>query len=174
MCSSDLASTVRIFLASLERLLELRTNQVPVERPWRLGKDPPPGWPTLGRIELLSATLRYRPELPPAVNRLTLTVAAGERLGIVGRTGAGKSSLATMLLRLAEVDSGSVFIDGVNVALIGLHSLRRAIAVVPQDPFLFAGTLGSNLDPTRCHTREALAAARPPASTLIRTSRRRG
>merc|ERR1712226_632574 len=80
-------SMVRIFLASLERLLELKSNLVPAEAAWCGPTHPPADWPQLGRIEFRDATLRYRPELPPAVNMLTMTLRAGERLGIVGRTG---------------------------------------------------------------------------------------
>lgn len=140
-------SMLRLLMASLERLLELQSDLVPHEQPWLLPSDPPASWPEKGLIEFKSVVMCYRPGLPAAVNDLSLTVAGGERLGVVGRTGAGKSSLSVLLLRIVELSGGSVFIDGINVSQIGLQTLRRAVAVVPQDPFLFKGPVSQNLDP---------------------------
>mmetsp|Transcript_91345 Transcript_91345/g.254372 ORF Transcript_91345/g.254372 Transcript_91345/m.254372 type:complete len:546 (-) Transcript_91345:236-1873(-) len=153
------ASMVRIFLASLERLLELTSSSVPQEEAWHVAGDPVSGWPASGKVEFHAATLRYMPHLPPAVNNLTMTIAPGERLGVVGRTGAGKSSLSVMLLRIVELDGGSIIIDGVNVARIGLHALRRAVAMVPQSPFLFQGPVSRNLDPMSMHSSDIMVAA---------------
>eukprot|EP00931_Biecheleriopsis_adriatica_P019689 TRINITY_DN13357_c0_g1_i1.p1 TRINITY_DN13357_c0_g1~~TRINITY_DN13357_c0_g1_i1.p1 ORF type:complete len:1312 (+),score=245.90 TRINITY_DN13357_c0_g1_i1:109-4044(+) len=156
---SMFCSMTRIFLASLERLLELKSLDVPQEQPWTLKEDPPSTWPAGGKVEFRGATMRYRPQLPPAVDGLSLTIAAGERLGIVGRTGAGKSSLSVMLFRQVELEAGSILIDDVDVAKIGLHTLRRSIAMVPQDPFLFQGTIRKNLDPIDMHSDEELLSA---------------
>ena len=112
----------------------------------------PPGaggatWPTQGAIEMKNVHMRYRDGLPLVLRGLNLSIAAKEKVGIVGRTGAGKSSLLTALLRLVELDSGSIFIDKVDTSKIGLNTLRSVMAVIPQDPVLFSGTIRSNLDP---------------------------
>ncbi|CAO1615594.1 unnamed protein product [Parajaminaea phylloscopi] len=106
-----------------------------------------PSWPERGEIDISNMALRYRPGLPLVLKDVNLKVNAGEKVGIVGRTGAGKSSLLTGLLRLVELERGTVTIDGTDVAKIGLADLRRKIAVLPQDPLIFSGTLRSNLDP---------------------------
>ena len=110
-------------------------------------KAPPPNWPNHGAVEINDVWLRYRPTLPYVLKGISLQVQGGHKVGIVGRTGAGKSSIMTVLLRLSEVASGSVVIDGVDVSQIGLEDLRRRIAILPQEPLLFSGTLRSNLDP---------------------------
>ena len=86
------------------------------------------------------------------LSEVTCTIGAGERVGVVGRTGAGKSSLALALFRLVEADEGSIRIDGRDIAKMGLHDLRRKLTIIPQDPVLFAGSLRMNLDPSSCHT----------------------
>eukprot|EP00600_Ochromonadales_sp_CCMP1393_P017669 CAMPEP_0175031920 /NCGR_PEP_ID=MMETSP0005-20121125/21113_1 /TAXON_ID=420556 /ORGANISM="Ochromonas sp., Strain CCMP1393" /LENGTH=1650 /DNA_ID=CAMNT_0016292283 /DNA_START=12 /DNA_END=4964 /DNA_ORIENTATION=+ len=104
-------------------------------------------WPSNGAVEMQSVAMRYREGLPLVLRGLTLSIGGREKVGIVGRTGAGKSSLLTALLRLVELDSGEIRIDGVNIATIGLNTLRSVMAVIPQDPVLFSGTIRSNLDP---------------------------
>ncbi|KAJ2801114.1 hypothetical protein H4S07_005014 [Coemansia furcata] len=96
--------------------------------------------------------MRYRSELDTVLNQLSFKIGGKEKVGVVGRTGAGKSSLTYALLRLVEPDSGSVFIDGVDTSTIGLHTLRSRISIVPQDPVLFEGTIRDNLDPKREYT----------------------
>ncbi|KAG6854376.1 hypothetical protein C0991_007367 [Blastosporella zonata] len=112
---------------------------------------PPPEWPAHGRIELKDVVLSYRPELPAVLRGISMTVAAGEKIGIVGRTGAGKSSIMTALYRLVELTHGSITIDGMDISKIGLSDLRSSLAIIPQDPLLFSGTLRSNLDPFGLH-----------------------
>ncbi|KAG6623523.1 ATP-binding Cassette (ABC) Superfamily [Phytophthora cinnamomi] len=104
-------------------------------------------WPMTGAISFNRVDLRYRPGLPRVLRGLTFSVNAKEKIGIVGRTGAGKSSLIVGLMRLVELDAGSITIDGVDISKIGLHDLRANIAIIPQDPVLFSGTVRSNLDP---------------------------
>ncbi|KAE8982765.1 Canalicular multispecific organic anion transporter 2 [Phytophthora rubi] len=104
-------------------------------------------WPVAGAISFNRVDLRYRPGLPRVLRGLTFSVNAKEKVGIVGRTGAGKSSLIVGLMRLVELDAGSITIDGVDISKIGLHDLRANIAIIPQDPVLFSGTVRSNLDP---------------------------
>ena len=92
-------------------------------------------------------TVRYRSTLPVCLDGLSFTVGAGERIGVVGRTGSGKSSLVQALLRLLEAENGLISIDGVDISSIGLHRLRTSIAVIPQSPVLFSGSIRDNLDP---------------------------
>ncbi|KAJ2745056.1 hypothetical protein GGI20_002465 [Coemansia sp. BCRC 34301] len=112
----------------------------------------PASWPEYGSIEFRSYSMRYRSELDTVLSQLSFTVNGKEKVGIVGRTGAGKSSLTYALLRLVEPAEGSVFIDGIDTSTIGLHTLRSNISVVPQDPILFEGTIRDNLDPKREYT----------------------
>nr|XP_019009246.1 uncharacterized protein I206_05894 [Kwoniella pini CBS 10737]OCF48027.1 hypothetical protein I206_05894 [Kwoniella pini CBS 10737] len=105
-------------------------------------------WPNQGTIEFQQVSLRYRPELPLVLKDLTFSIQAGEKIGIIGRTGAGKSSVAQALFRTVEVESGKILVDGINLKDLGLETLRSRIAIIPQDAFLFAGTIRDNLDPT--------------------------
>ncbi|CAH0481730.1 unnamed protein product [Peronospora belbahrii] len=110
-------------------------------------QKPASEWPTAGAIRFYRVHLRYRPGLPRVLRGLTFSVNAKEKIGIVGRTGAGKSSLIVGLMRLVELDAGFITIDDVDISKIGLHDLRANIAIIPQDPVLFSGTVRSNLDP---------------------------
>ena len=92
-------------------------------------------------ICLRNYSLRYRPELEPALRDVSFSVKGGERIGVVGRTGAGKSSLTLALFRILEAAGGEIKIDGVDVSQIGLHDLRSVVSIIPQDPQLFEGTL---------------------------------
>jgi ABC-type multidrug transport system fused ATPase/permease subunit len=96
--------------------------------------------------------MRYRDGLPLVLKGLTMDVRGGERVGIVGRTGAGKSSIMSALFRLTELSGGSIHIDGIDISTVGLHDLRSRLAIIPQDPALFKGTIRSNLDPFNEHT----------------------
>ena len=132
---------------------------------------PAGNWPSQGAIQFMNYTTRYRPDLEPVLKDLTFSVQPGERVGIVGRTGAGKSSLALALFRGLEAAEGKIVIDDVDIALIGLQDLREAITIVPQDPTLFTGTVRGNLDPFNLFTDEEIFATlrrvqliRPPAS----------
>lgn len=109
-------------------------------------------WPEKGEIVFNEVQMRYRANLPLVLQGLTLKVGAGERVGIVGRTGAGKSSIMSTLFRLVELSGGSISIDGINIATVGLKDLRMRLAIIPQDPTLFRGTIRSNLDPFSEHT----------------------
>ncbi|KAF8519129.1 ABC transporter [Hysterangium stoloniferum] len=112
---------------------------------------PPSVWPAEGGIELKDVVMSYRPELPSVLKGLTMSVRGGDKIGIVGRTGAGKSSIMTALFRLVELKSGSIHIDGVDISGLGLMDLRSRLSMIPQDPVLFNGTIRTNLDPFGLH-----------------------
>ncbi|XP_011505353.1 PREDICTED: probable multidrug resistance-associated protein lethal(2)03659 [Ceratosolen solmsi marchali] len=133
-------------MTSVERILEYSklSNEPPLES--KPEKAPQAEWPMDGKIEFKSVFLRYSPVDPPVLNNLNFIIHPREKIGIVGRTGAGKSSLIQSLFRLAE-NQGSIEIDGINVDEIGLHDLRKKISIIPQEPFLFSGSLRKNLDP---------------------------
>jgi ABC-type multidrug transport system fused ATPase/permease subunit len=114
--------------------------------------DVPDTWPEKGEIVFDNVEMRYRENLPLVLQGLTMHVAGGERIGVVGRTGAGKSSIMSTLFRLVEISGGSITIDGLDISKIGLHDLRSRLAIIPQDPTLFRGTIRSNLDPFNEHT----------------------
>jgi ATP-binding cassette subfamily C (CFTR/MRP) protein 1 len=109
-------------------------------------------WPQKGEIIFDDVQMRYRAGLPLVLQGLTMHVKGGERIGVVGRTGAGKSSIMSTLFRLVELSGGSITIDGMNISKIGLADLRSRLAIIPQDPTLFRGTIRSNLDPFHEHT----------------------
>ena len=134
---------------SVERLRHY-TYTVPLEADTDFGVDgfePDPEWPQRGSIEYKNVFMRYRPDLPRVLHGLSFHIPAGAKVGVVGRTGSGKSSLMMLLQRLYEIESGEILIDGVNIGKLGLHRLRSAIGIVPQDPVLFSGTIRANLDP---------------------------
>ncbi|XP_014741414.1 PREDICTED: canalicular multispecific organic anion transporter 1 isoform X1 [Sturnus vulgaris] len=137
---------------------ELETNIVAVERvheymkvkneaPWVTKNRPPRGWPSRGEIQFVDYQVRYRPELDLVLQGITCNIGSTEKVGVVGRTGAGKSSLTNCLFRVLEAAGGKIIIDDVDIATIGLHDLRNNLTIIPQDPVLFTGTLRMNLDP---------------------------
>uniref|UniRef100_A0A8B9NGQ3 Uncharacterized protein n=1 Tax=Accipiter nisus TaxID=211598 RepID=A0A8B9NGQ3_9AVES len=140
---------------------ELETNIVAVERvheytkaPWVTEKRPPHGWPSKGEIQFVDYKVRYRPELELVLQGITCNIGSTEKVGVVGRTGAGKSSLTNCLFRVLEAAGGTIIIDEVDIATIGLHDLRQNLTIIPQDPVLFSGTLRMNLDPFDQYTDE--------------------
>lgn len=120
---------------------------------------PAANWPSQGGVEFINYTTRYRSDLEPVLRNVTFKVAPQEKVGIVGRTGAGKSSLALALFRGLEAETGKILIDDIDVGLIGLQDLRESITIVPQDPTLFTGTIRSNLDPFSLFTDEDIFTA---------------
>ncbi|KAH7427040.1 hypothetical protein KP509_10G027600 [Ceratopteris richardii] len=152
-----LAADTENYFTSVERIkayTELPTEADPKTKEGIIGED----WPSHGEIVFESYTMAYREDLPPALNNLSFKVNAGEKVGILGRTGAGKSSLVAALFRMVENQAchGSILIDGVNIRSVGLDDLRQRISIVPQDPTLFRGTLRLNLDPFEQHEDNAI------------------
>jgi len=109
--------------------------------------DPEKGWLASGRIEFKDVVMSYREGLPPVLNGVNFVIEGGKKVGVVGRTGAGKSSLIVALYRFAELSSGYITVDHRNISLLGLQSLRSALTIVPQEPVLFSGSVKFNLDP---------------------------
>ncbi|QSZ35411.1 hypothetical protein DSL72_008281 [Monilinia vaccinii-corymbosi] len=121
--------------------------------------EPAKNWPSQGSVEFINYTTRYREDLDPVLRNVTFKIRPLEKVGIVGRTGAGKSSLALALFRGLEAEEGKILIDDVDIGLIGLRDLRERITIVPQDPTLFTGTIRSNLDPFNLFTDEDIFTA---------------
>lgn len=113
--------------------------------------NPPFGWPSQGAMDFKNVQLCYREHLTPALRNFTLKTEAFERLAIVGRTGAGKSSILAALLRVAPLTKGEIVLDCVNLKTLSLYTLRDRIGIIPQEPFLFEGTVRENLDPRSAH-----------------------
>ncbi|KAJ3027782.1 UNVERIFIED_CONTAM: hypothetical protein HDU68_003121, partial [Siphonaria sp. JEL0065] len=111
------------------------------------GKKLDDAWPIHGEIVCKDVVLKYREDLPPVLHGISFRVEAGQKIGVVGRTGAGKSTVMSCILRLFEMESGSIHIDGIDIGEIGLRDLRSRIGVIPQEPVLFSGTIRTNLDP---------------------------
>ncbi|KAH8428477.1 ATP-binding cassette transporter YOR1 [Aspergillus melleus] len=135
---------------SVERMHHYASN-LEQEAPLELNKVTP-SWPEKGRIVFDNVEMCYRAGMPPVLKGLTMDIRGGERIGIVGRTGAGKSSIMAALFRMTELSGGSIKIDDTDISRIGLHELRTRLTIIPQDPTLFQGTVRSNLDPFNEHT----------------------
>ena len=139
----------------VQTILDVDQEAPPINPDFR----PPGDWPAKGAIQFINYSTRYRSDLQPVLRNLNMTIQPGEKIGIVGRTGAGKSSLAMALMRGLEADKGKIIIDGIDISQIGLKDLREAIAFVPQDPTLFTGTIRSTLDPFNLYTDEEVLTA---------------
>ncbi|KAM8819880.1 multidrug resistance-associated protein 1-like [Eudromia elegans] len=147
----------------VRKACEIETNAVSIERvceysnmdkeePWITSKRPPVGWPDRGIIEFINYKAQYRKDLGLALHNVSFQTRSKEKVGIVGRTGAGKSTLTNCLFRVLEGSGGKIIIDGIDISTIGLHDLRGNLNIIPQDPILFSGTLQSNLDPLGKHS----------------------
>uniref|UniRef100_A0A8C7QFD4 ATP-binding cassette, sub-family C (CFTR/MRP), member 10 n=1 Tax=Oncorhynchus mykiss TaxID=8022 RepID=A0A8C7QFD4_ONCMY len=136
-------------LVSVERTEEYSTT-LPTE-PQHSNPQVPTSWPEQGWVEFRGAVLCYREGLPNALDGVSLVVRPGEKVGVVGRTGSGKSTLFLALFRMVELNQGQILLDGVDTRQVGLAQLRSKLAIIPQDPFLFSGTVRENLDPCGRH-----------------------
>lgn len=136
-------ANVELEMNATERVVEY--SNIAIEN--QGGEDVPAAWPTEGKLEVENLVVGYAPDLPPVLKGLSFRVEKNQRVGVVGRTGAGKSSLTLALFRFLEAREGRIIIDGIDVSKIKLHDLRSRLAIIPQDPVLFSGTIRSNLDP---------------------------
>ncbi|XP_054165162.1 multidrug resistance-associated protein 1-like [Oppia nitens] len=149
--SYNLGLIVRMFtqfensMVSFERIDEY--CRLESEADLTSGQQLPDNWPTNGCVEFRQYSTRYREGLDLVLNQIDLNIKSGEKIGIVGRTGAGKSSLTLALFRLIESVSGKIVIDGIDISQLGLQQLRSRLTILPQDPVLYTGTIRSNLDP---------------------------
>eukprot|EP00897_Mesotaenium_endlicherianum_P010190 jgi/Mesen1/919/ME000117S00078 len=131
---------------AVERMLQFA--DCPREPPALIeGNRPPPNWPKEGAIVFDKCVMRYKPDLPPALKGLTVDVGGGQKVGVVGRTGAGKSTIFNALFRLTELESGRIVIDGCDIAHYGVADVRKGLMIIPQMPVVFTGTIRFNLDP---------------------------
>ncbi|KAJ6851988.1 ABC transporter C family member 5-like [Iris pallida] len=138
-------------IISIERIHQY--CQIPSEAPPIIESSrPPSSWPENGKIEMIDLQVRYKESLPMVLHGVTCTFPGGKKIGIVGRTGSGKSTLIQALFRLIEPVSGKIIIDDVDIGKIGLHDLRARLGIIPQDPTLFEGTIRINLDPLEEHS----------------------
>lgn len=145
-------ANVELDMNATERIVEF--SNVGIEK--QDGHHPPAAWPTEGKLEVKDLVVGYAADLPPVLKGLTFNVEKNERIGVVGRTGAGKSSLTLALFRFLEAREGVIRVDGLNIADVTLHELRSRLAIIPQDPVLFSGTVRSNLDAFNQHTNAEL------------------
>ncbi|KAF9428629.1 hypothetical protein BGZ94_001709 [Podila epigama] len=152
MFTSTIVWVIRMYatnemnLNSVERLTEYMELE---EEPPAIieGSRPPAHWPHAGEIVVDHLVMKYAPDAPAVIKDVSFRIKAGEKIGVVGRTGSGKSTFAISLFRFMEPSSGTITIDGIDITKIGLHDLRTNLTIIPQDPILFKGTLRSNLDP---------------------------
>ena len=167
---SYMLAIVQFIQFTIRQLAEVENNMNATERLHHYGthldeeaplhlKVVEDSWPQSGSITFENVQMRYRSELPLVLQGLDFKVQGGERIGIVGRTGVGKSSIMSALFRLTELSGGSIKIDGIDIATVGLQDLRSRLAIIPQDPTLFRGTIRSNLDPFDEHSDLELWAA---------------
>ncbi|CAN6221055.1 unnamed protein product [Urochloa humidicola] len=139
------------YIISVERIKQYM--HLPAEPPAIIPENrPPASWPQEGRIDLQDLKIRYRPSAPLVLKGITCTFAAGNKIGVVGRTGSGKSTLISSLFRLVDPAGGKILIDKLDICSIGLKDLRTKLSIIPQEPTLFRGTVRNNLDPLGLHS----------------------
>ncbi|KAH0879433.1 LOW QUALITY PROTEIN: hypothetical protein HID58_066827 [Brassica napus] len=142
-------------MVSVERIKQF--TDIPAESEWESKENlPPSNWPFHGNVHLEDLKVRYRPNTPLVLKGITLDIKGGEKVGVVGRTGSGKSTLIQVLFRLVEPSGGRIIIDGIDICNLGLHDLRSRFGIIPQEPVLFEGTVRSNIDPTDQYSDEEI------------------
>ncbi|KAH6879873.1 P-loop containing nucleoside triphosphate hydrolase protein [Thelonectria olida] len=140
-------TNVELSMSSVERVIEYENMDLENQG----GHDAPEAWPRRGEVEVRDLSVGFG-QLPPVLKNIGFTIEAGQRVGVVGRTGAGKSSLTLALFRFLEAREGSIWIDGIDISTLKLEDLRSRLQIIPQDPIFFSGTIRSNLDPHGKHT----------------------
>ncbi|OVA02655.1 ABC transporter [Macleaya cordata] len=142
-------------MVSVERIRQF--INIPSEAEWNIKNClPSPDWPTHGDVVLKDLQVRYRPNTPLILKGITLSIEGGEKIGVVGRTGSGKSTLIQAFFRVMEPSGGKIVIDGVDISKLGLHDLRSRYGIIPQEPVLFQGTVRSNIDPIGLYSDEEI------------------
>ncbi|XP_057539878.1 ABC transporter C family member 14-like [Amaranthus tricolor] len=142
-------------MVSVERIKQF--IRIPSEAPWKIKECTPlPNWPIHGNIEIKDLQVRYRSNTPLVLKGLSLSIRGGEKIGVVGRTGSGKSTLIQVFFRLVEPCGGKIIIDGVDICKMGLHDLRSRFGIIPQEPVLFQGTVRTNVDPLGLYSEEEI------------------
>ena len=142
--TTRLISEAEVRFISVERILAYVETTVAEGREKCI--KPPPSWPNQGIIRFQNVSLSYRKNLPNILHKISFNTLSGEKIGVVGRTGAGKSSLSVALFRLVELSGGNILLDGLDISEVPLSVLRSKISIIPQDPVLFSGTIRTNLD----------------------------
>ncbi|EMS67041.1 ABC transporter C family member 14 [Triticum urartu] len=168
-------------MVAVERVNQFST--LPSEAAWRKEDHLPPNWPTHGDIDISDLKVRYRPNTPLILKGINVSIRGGEKIGVVGRTGSGKSTLIQALFRLVEPAEGKMIIDGVDLCALGLHDLRSRFGIIPQEPVLFEGTIRSNIDPVgqysdseiwlaleRCQLKDVVASKAEKLDALVADS----
>lgn len=165
-----LYANIEMNMNSVERLQEFLDieQEPPSEIP---ETEPHESWPYRGEIEVKDLSLRYAPHLPRVIKNVSFHVQSCNKIGIVGRTGAGKSTIITALFRFLDPETGSITIDGIDISKIGLRNLRQAITIIPQDPTLFTGTIRTNLDPFKQYSDEEIFEALTRVNLIGRDER---
>ncbi|RDW69893.1 hypothetical protein BP5796_08290 [Coleophoma crateriformis] len=139
----SISTQLELDMNATERIFEYRDLEIENQD----GEDVRASWPENGKVEVKDLEVGYAEGLPSILKGLTFTAEMNQRIGVVGRTGAGKSTLSLALFRFLQIRNGNITIDGVDISKIKLHDLRTRLAIIPQDPVLFSGTIRSNLDP---------------------------
>jgi len=138
-------------MISVERILQF--SNIPSESPLVIEEYKPiERWPWYGTIQIDGLQIKYNHDMPMVLKGISCTFPGERKVGVVGRTGSGKSTLIQALFRIVEPSAGRIIIDGVDISLMGLHDLRSRLSIIPQEPTLFQGTVRSNLDPLQQHT----------------------
>ncbi|KAK3227971.1 hypothetical protein Dsin_007833 [Dipteronia sinensis] len=167
------------FIVSIERLEQYM--HIPSEAQTVVeGKQPAQNWPAIGKVEIHNMKVKYRSNAPLVLRGISCIIEGGQKVGIVGRTGSGKTTLISALFRLVEPTEGEIIIDDLNIISIGLHDLRSRLAIIPQDPTLFSGSVRYNLDPLsrytdheiwevlgKCHLREVIREKEEGLDSLV-------
>ena len=148
--ASETLTELESNLVAYQRCLKM--CEIPQEAPDNIDGVVNADWPSSGEIAFSNLSLRYRPDTDLVLHNLTFSIKNNEKIGVIGRTGAGKSTLCLALCRIVEAATGSIYIDGQDISKVGLEQLRSKVTIIPQDPTLFTGSLRFNLDPEGIHS----------------------
>lgn len=149
-------NTFEMNMVSMERCLNYLSIPQEKEFDTQNDKEMEQSWPVNGKIEFVNYSVRYRPTTEIVLHNINITINPGEKIGVVGRTGSGKSTLSLCLFRILEPLNGTIFIDGIDITHIGLNLLRKSLTIIPQDPNLMKGTLKYNIDPLNLYSEEEI------------------